>query len=94
MKVQYKPVHKYQQQVRAAAIVGGASHLRHALAIQTGVLTKTTMAVNEQRVIVKNTKQDEPVVLTFVEHVPKSTDEKIKASLRTLQRAEHDCRPL
>jgi hypothetical protein len=32
----------------------------------------------EQKILIKNTKQEKPIILTFVEHVPKSTDEKIK----------------
>jgi hypothetical protein len=58
IKVNYKPVHKYQQ--------------------QTGVLTKSSVMMNEQKIVIKNTKQEEPIILTFVEHIPKSTDEKIK----------------
>ncbi|KAI6212004.1 Protein F37C4.5 [Aphelenchoides besseyi] len=61
VKVTYKPVHKYQQQV--------------------GVLSKTSVTMNEQKIVIKNTKQDEPIVLTIYEHVPKSTDEKIKIKL-------------
>ncbi|KAI6206723.1 Protein F37C4.5 [Aphelenchoides besseyi] len=61
VKVTYKPVHKYQQQV--------------------GMLNKTSVTMNQQKIVIKNTKQDEPIVLTIYEHVPKSTDEKIKIKL-------------
>lgn len=44
------------------------------------MLTKTSVTMNEQKILVKNTKQDEPIVLTMITHVPKSTDEKIKVS--------------
>ncbi|KAI6189296.1 Protein F37C4.5 [Aphelenchoides fujianensis] len=41
----------------------------------------TSVTMNEQKIVVKNTKQDEPIVLTMITHVPKSTDEKIKVKL-------------
>uniref|UniRef100_A0A914ELR8 Protein F37C4.5 n=1 Tax=Acrobeloides nanus TaxID=290746 RepID=A0A914ELR8_9BILA len=62
IKVQYKPVHKYQQQL--------------------GLLNKSSSTTNEQKIIVKNTKRD-GVLLTIHEHIPKSTDEKIKIKLFT-----------
>jgi hypothetical protein len=53
-------------------------------AFQIGVLTKSSVTMNEQKIVIKNTKQEEPIILTFVEHVPKSTDEKIKVSFLLL----------
>ncbi|KAI6211679.1 Protein F37C4.5 [Aphelenchoides besseyi] len=61
VKVTYKPVHKYQQQV--------------------GIFNNTPAIMTEQSIEIKNTKQNEPVVLTIYEHVPKSTNEKIKIKL-------------
>ncbi|KAH7693013.1 Conserved hypothetical protein CHP02231 [Aphelenchoides avenae] len=48
---------------------------------QSGVMTKTASSLHEQKVLVKNTKTTEPILLTFYEQVPKSTDEKIKVKL-------------
>lgn len=41
------------------------------------MLNKVLSQANEQKIVVKNTKRD-GVLLTIHEHVPKSTDEKIK----------------
>lgn len=43
-------------------------------------MTKTASSLHEQKVLVKNTKTTEPILLTFYEQVPKSTDEKIKVT--------------
>jgi hypothetical protein len=46
-----------------------------------GLLNKSSSTTNEQKLIVKNTKRD-GVLLTIHEHVPKSTDEKIKVIVK------------
>uniref|UniRef100_A0A0M3I5L1 DUF4139 domain-containing protein n=1 Tax=Ascaris lumbricoides TaxID=6252 RepID=A0A0M3I5L1_ASCLU len=60
VKVEYKPAHKFSEQV--------------------GLLSKCSSTVHEQRIVIKNTK-NEKVLITVKEHVPKSTDEKIKIKL-------------
>ncbi|KHJ85366.1 hypothetical protein OESDEN_14911 [Oesophagostomum dentatum] len=44
---------------------------------QTGLLTKSSSTVNDQLIIVKNSRAD-PVLLTVKEPIPRSTDEKIR----------------
>ncbi|KHJ90289.1 hypothetical protein OESDEN_09869 [Oesophagostomum dentatum] len=44
---------------------------------QTGLLTKSSSTVNDQLIIVKNSRGD-PVLLTVKEPIPRSTDEKIR----------------
>lgn len=44
---------------------------------QIGLLTKSSSTAHEQRIIVKNTK-NEKILITVKEHIPKSTDDKIK----------------
>uniref|UniRef100_A0A7E4VHJ5 Mucoidy inhibitor MuiA family protein n=1 Tax=Panagrellus redivivus TaxID=6233 RepID=A0A7E4VHJ5_PANRE len=48
---------------------------------QSGILSKTNSTSNEQRIIVKNTKLNEAVLLTVHEPIPKATDEQIKVKL-------------
>ncbi|KHN86728.1 Protein F37C4.5 [Toxocara canis] len=62
VKVEYKPAHKYTEQM--------------------WLLSKCSTTAHEQRIVVRNTK-NEKVLLTIREHVPKSTDEKIKIKLFT-----------
>ncbi|VDK58235.1 unnamed protein product [Anisakis simplex] len=52
----------------------------HKFSEQIGLLTKSASIVNEQRIVIKNTKK-EKILLTLREHVPKSTDDKIKIKL-------------
>ncbi|KHJ79197.1 hypothetical protein OESDEN_21163, partial [Oesophagostomum dentatum] len=47
---------------------------------QTGLLTKSSSTVNDQLIIVKNSRAD-PVLLTVKEPIPRSTDEKIRIRL-------------
>uniref|UniRef100_A0A914E697 Protein F37C4.5 n=1 Tax=Acrobeloides nanus TaxID=290746 RepID=A0A914E697_9BILA len=61
IKVEYKPVNKYQQVI--------------------GRYNKISSTVNEQKVILKNTKRIESVLLTMHEYVPKSNDDEIKIKL-------------
>ncbi|KAI1732970.1 protein F37C4.5 [Ditylenchus destructor] len=49
---------------------------------QTGMLSKSAVTIHEQKISVKNTKS-EPVLLTVHEHIPKSTDEKIKVKINS-----------
>ncbi|VDN32461.1 unnamed protein product [Gongylonema pulchrum] len=51
----------------------------HKYTEQSGLLTKTVSTMNEQKIIIKNTKSSS-IMITVKEHVPKSTDEKIKVS--------------
>ncbi|EYC21037.1 hypothetical protein Y032_0020g193 [Ancylostoma ceylanicum] len=60
LRVEYKPVKKYHEQV--------------------GLINKVSSTVHEQVIVVKNSRND-PVLLTIKEHVPRSTDEKIKVRL-------------
>lgn len=58
--------------------------VRHVITLgmfQIGTLSKSSVMTREQKMILKNIKA-KPVLLTVVESVPKSTDEKIK--VRTL----------
>uniref|UniRef100_A0A914QB56 DUF4139 domain-containing protein n=1 Tax=Panagrolaimus davidi TaxID=227884 RepID=A0A914QB56_9BILA len=48
---------------------------------QNGVINKNCHITNEQRIIVTNTKRDEPIIITIHEPIPQSTDEKIKIKL-------------
>uniref|UniRef100_A0A915BS07 Protein F37C4.5 n=2 Tax=Parascaris univalens TaxID=6257 RepID=A0A915BS07_PARUN len=52
----------------------------HEFSEQVGLLSKSSSTVHEQRIVIKNTK-NEQVLITVKEHVPKSTDEKIKIKL-------------
>ncbi|KHJ75278.1 hypothetical protein OESDEN_25106, partial [Oesophagostomum dentatum] len=45
-----------------------------------GLINKASSTVHEQVIVVKNSRSD-PVLLTVKEHVPRSTDEKIKVRL-------------
>jgi hypothetical protein len=45
------------------------------------MINKNSSAGNEQRIVVKNTKRAESVLITLHEPVPKSSDEKIKVRL-------------
>ncbi|KHJ98112.1 hypothetical protein OESDEN_01903 [Oesophagostomum dentatum] len=47
---------------------------------QIGLINKASSTVHEQVIVVKNSRSD-PVLLTVKEHVPRSTDEKIKVRL-------------
>ncbi|VDP17962.1 unnamed protein product [Heligmosomoides polygyrus] len=47
---------------------------------QLGIINKTSSTVYEQIIIVKNSRA-EPILLTVKEHIPRSTDEKIKVRL-------------
>uniref|UniRef100_A0A915DZM1 DUF4139 domain-containing protein n=1 Tax=Ditylenchus dipsaci TaxID=166011 RepID=A0A915DZM1_9BILA len=48
---------------------------------QVGVINKSAITVHEQKIVVKNTK-DEAALITVHENVPKSSDEKIKVKLQ------------
>uniref|UniRef100_F1KXK2 Protein F37C4.5 n=1 Tax=Ascaris suum TaxID=6253 RepID=F1KXK2_ASCSU len=52
----------------------------HNFSEQIGLLTKSSSTAHEQRIIVKNTK-NEKILITVKEHIPKSTDDKIKIKL-------------
>ena len=45
------------------------------------MITKTSTATTEQRIIIRNTKRSEPILITLHESIPKSTDEKIRVRL-------------
>lgn len=53
----------------------------HQYQSQVGTFNKVSSTTNEQRIIVKNNKRSEPVLITLNEPIPKSTDEKIKVKL-------------
>jgi uncharacterized protein (TIGR02231 family) len=53
----------------------------HKFQTQVGMINKNSSAGNEQRIVVKNTKRAESVLITLHEPVPKSSDEKIKVRL-------------
>uniref|UniRef100_A0AC34QL66 Protein F37C4.5 n=1 Tax=Panagrolaimus sp. JU765 TaxID=591449 RepID=A0AC34QL66_9BILA len=53
----------------------------HKFQAQIGTFSKTSTNVTEQRIIVKNTKRGEAILITLHESVPKSSDEKIKVKL-------------
>ncbi|KAH7712195.1 Conserved hypothetical protein CHP02231 [Aphelenchoides avenae] len=55
--------------------------LAHIFHQQAGMISKSSVTVREQKIVVKNAKQNQLVLLTVVEHVPKATDEKIKVKL-------------
>ncbi|PIC27710.1 hypothetical protein B9Z55_019882 [Caenorhabditis nigoni] len=46
-----------------------------------GYITKHSANVTEQTVFVKNSRSEQPVLLTIKHHVPRSTDEKIRVKL-------------
>ncbi|CAI2353982.1 unnamed protein product [Caenorhabditis sp. 36 PRJEB53466] len=46
-----------------------------------GYITKHSADVTEQTISVKNTRSEQPVLLTIKHHVPRSTDEKIRVKL-------------
>uniref|UniRef100_A0A1I7TFH0 Mucoidy inhibitor MuiA family protein n=1 Tax=Caenorhabditis tropicalis TaxID=1561998 RepID=A0A1I7TFH0_9PELO len=46
-----------------------------------GYITKHSANVTEQTIYVKNTRSEQPVLLTIKHHVPRSTDEKIRVKL-------------
>uniref|UniRef100_A0A915BTN7 DUF4139 domain-containing protein n=1 Tax=Parascaris univalens TaxID=6257 RepID=A0A915BTN7_PARUN len=52
----------------------------HNFSEQIGLLTKSSSTAHEQRIIVMNTKS-ENILITVKEHIPKSTDDKIKIKL-------------
>ncbi|KAE9554898.1 hypothetical protein FO519_001926 [Halicephalobus sp. NKZ332] len=53
----------------------------HKYQSQVGMISKSATTANEQRIIVKNNKRSEPIVITLHEPIPKSGDEKIKVKL-------------
>ncbi|VDO22529.1 unnamed protein product [Heligmosomoides polygyrus] len=56
---------------------------------QLGIINKTSSTVYEQIIIVKNSRA-EPILLTVKEHIPRSTDEKIKVSSVPIYRGSTD----
>ncbi|KAF1751407.1 hypothetical protein GCK72_017961 [Caenorhabditis remanei] len=46
-----------------------------------GYITKHSANVTEQTIAIKNTRSEQPVLLTIKHHVPRSTDEKIRVKL-------------
>ncbi|CAD5219994.1 unnamed protein product [Bursaphelenchus okinawaensis] len=48
---------------------------------KSGMLNNYTMTMYEQKVTVKNGKAEEGVLVTLIDHLPKSADEKIKVKL-------------
>ncbi|CAL2045470.1 unnamed protein product [Caenorhabditis brenneri] len=46
-----------------------------------GYITKHSANVTEQTISIKNTRSEQPVLLTIKHHVPRSTDEKIRVKL-------------
>ncbi|KHN86723.1 Protein F37C4.5 [Toxocara canis] len=52
----------------------------HKFSEQVGLMTKSSSTSHEQRILIKNTK-NEGILITVNEHIPKSTDEKIKIKL-------------
>jgi uncharacterized protein (TIGR02231 family) len=55
----------------------------HKFQTQVGMINKNSSSGNEQRIVVKNTKRAEAVLITLHEPVPKSSDEKIKVRLHS-----------
>jgi uncharacterized protein (TIGR02231 family) len=53
----------------------------HKFKSQVGLINKSSASGNEQRIVVKNNKRFEAILITLHESVPKSTDEKIKVTL-------------
>uniref|UniRef100_A0A7E4V1X4 Mucoidy inhibitor MuiA family protein n=1 Tax=Panagrellus redivivus TaxID=6233 RepID=A0A7E4V1X4_PANRE len=53
----------------------------HKYQTQSGMMSKINSAGNEQRIVVKNTKLAESILITVHEPIPKATDEKIKVRL-------------
>ena len=53
----------------------------HKYQAQVGMLSKSTTTANEQKIVVKNSKRSEPILITLHEPIPKSGDEKIKVKL-------------
>uniref|UniRef100_A0A914Y7M8 Protein F37C4.5 n=1 Tax=Panagrolaimus superbus TaxID=310955 RepID=A0A914Y7M8_9BILA len=53
----------------------------HKFQTQVGMINKNSSSGNEQRIVVKNTKRSESVLITLHEPVPKSSDEKIKVRM-------------
>ncbi|GMS78449.1 hypothetical protein PENTCL1PPCAC_624, partial [Pristionchus entomophagus] len=62
---------------RAVKIEYKPAHKYHE---QTGIINKWSSTVNEQKIVVKNTRGD-AVLLTIREQIPRSTDEKIKVTM-------------
>lgn len=52
----------------------------HEFSEQIGILSKSASTVHEQKFVIKNTKK-EKILITVRDHVPKSTDERIKIRL-------------
>ena len=61
IKIQYRPAHKFQQQI--------------------GMINKSAITIHEQKIQIKNTKSTEKILLTILDQIPKSTDERIKVKL-------------
>uniref|UniRef100_A0A914QG49 Protein F37C4.5 n=1 Tax=Panagrolaimus davidi TaxID=227884 RepID=A0A914QG49_9BILA len=54
---------------------------KHKFQTQTGMLTKNMSSSTEQKIIIKNTKRIEPILITIHESIPKSSDEKIRVRI-------------
>ncbi|CAL2045469.1 unnamed protein product [Caenorhabditis brenneri] len=55
-----------------------------------GYITKHSAHVTEQTITAKNTRSEQPVLLTIKHHVPRSTDEKIRVKLASPVAAPYD----
>jgi uncharacterized protein (TIGR02231 family) len=53
----------------------------HKFQTKVGLINKNSSSGNEQRIVVKNTKRSEAILITLHEPIPKSADEKIKVTL-------------
>jgi uncharacterized protein (TIGR02231 family) len=53
----------------------------HKFKSSVGLINKSAASGNEQRIVVKNNKRSEAILITLHEPVPKSADEKIKVTL-------------
>jgi uncharacterized protein (TIGR02231 family) len=53
----------------------------HKFKSSVGLINKSAASGNEQRIVVKNNKRSEAILITLHEPIPKSADEKIKVTL-------------
>ena len=72
--IEYRPAHNFFEQVSLSPVALCTLHFP-----QTGMLSKSSNAVHEQPLSVRNTRTD-PILLIIREQLPRSTDEKIKVS--------------
>ncbi|KJH50049.1 hypothetical protein DICVIV_03770 [Dictyocaulus viviparus] len=78
----YKPVKKYHEQVGAGKVlfIDFAHLINPGKYVQIGLINKYSSTAYEQIIVIKNA-HNEPVLVTVKEHIPRSTDERIKIRL-------------